>query len=98
MSYDNFFHRNARVTNFGKCHQWKRLSHKHRVTIVIKPGGTNERILDETDDVLKFKQKHLVTYVAMDDLTNGINLLINGKKFARRSTKNDLRNASHSQA
>lgn len=39
----------------------KVLSHKHSVTVVNKPGATNERSLDEVDDVIKSKPEHLVS-------------------------------------
>ena len=73
----------------------KRLSHKHKVKVVNKPGATSERILDEIDDVIKSKSEHLVIHVGTNDRTNGINLWNNARKLSKRSTKSYLRHVSH---
>ena len=52
----------------------KGLSVNHKVKIVNLPGGTNEKILEKLDDIIKEKPDDLIAHVGTNDITNNVNL------------------------
>ena len=59
------------------CISEKGLSFNHKVKILDFPGGTSEKILEKLDDLIKEKPDDLIIHVAMNDITNNLNLLAN---------------------
>ena len=51
----------------------KGLSVNHKVKIVNFPGGTNEKILEKLDDIIKEKPDDLIVDVETNDITNNVN-------------------------
>ena len=52
----------------------KGLSVNHKVKIVNFPCGTNEKILEKLDDIIKEKPDDLIVDVETNDITNNVNL------------------------
>ena len=52
----------------------KGLSVNHKVKIVNFPCGTNEKILEKLDDIIKEKPDDLIVHVETNDITNNANL------------------------
>ena len=52
----------------------KGLSVNHKVKIVNFPGGTNEKILEKLDDIIKEKPDDVIVHVGNNDITNNVNL------------------------
>ena len=46
----------------------------HKVKIVNLPGGTNEKILEKLDDIIKEKPDDVIVHVGTNDITNNVNL------------------------
>ena len=56
------------------CISEKGLSVNHKVKIVNFPCGTNEKILEKLDDIIKEKPDDLIVHVETNDITNNANL------------------------
>ena len=59
----------------------KGLSVNHKVKIVNFPGGTNEKILEKLDDIIKEKPDDLIVHVETNDITNNVNLFDQRQKI-----------------
>ena len=59
----------------------KGLSVNYKVKIMNFPGGTNEKILEKLNDMIKEKPDDLIGHVGTNDITYNINLLTNVKKI-----------------
>ena len=65
----------------------KGLSKSHNVKIVNKPGATSERLLlEDLDNLIKYQPESVIIHAGTNDLTNGINMLNNGKKIVKELT------------
>ena len=59
----------------------KGLSVNHKVKIVNFPCGTNEKILEKLDDIIKEKPDDLIVHVETNDITNNVNLFDQRQKI-----------------
>ena len=59
----------------------KGLSVNYKVKIMNFPGGTNEKILEKLNDMIKEKPDDLIGHVGTNDITYNKNLLTNVKKI-----------------
>ena len=59
----------------------KGLSVNYKVKIMNFPCGTNEKILEKLNDMIKEKPDDLIGHVGTNDITYNINLLTNVKKI-----------------
>ena len=59
----------------------KGLSVNYKVKIMKFPGGTNEKIPEKLNDMIKEKPDDLIGHVGTNDITYNINLLTNVKKI-----------------
>ena len=60
----------------------KGLSVNLKVKIANFPSGTSEKILGQLDEIIKEKPDDLIVHVAINDITNNVNLLANVKKIS----------------
>ena len=52
----------------------KGLSVNRKVKIMNVPGGTNEKILQKLDDIMKKKPDNFIVHAGTNDITNNVNL------------------------
>ena len=65
----------------------KRLSKRHNVKAVNKPGATSKRLLlEDLDNLIKYQPENAIIHAGTSDLTNGINMLNNAKKIVKELT------------
>ena len=59
----------------------KGLSVNHKVKIVNLPGGTNEKIPEKLDDIIKEQSSDLIVHSGTNDIINNVNLSTKVKKI-----------------
>ena len=73
----------------------KGLSVNHKVKIVNFPGGTNEKILEKLNDIIKEKLDDLIVHVRTNDINNNVNLFDPRLKIFNKISKEYHRRLSH---
>ena len=59
----------------------------HKVKIVDFSGGTNEKILEKLDDIIREKPDDLIIHVGTNDISNNVNFLADVKKIFKEVFK-----------